>query len=73
LARSFYAEKKRVSNRKLKDALGVKLAFPTYRVGLEALWEVGGDSVGLTLRRDVQPNQLPYYRESSTRDITAAM
>jgi dTDP-4-dehydrorhamnose reductase len=41
LARSFYAENKRVSNRKLKDALGVKLAFPTYRVGLEALWEAG--------------------------------
>lgn len=41
LARSFYAENKRVSNRKLKDELGVKLAFPTYRVGLEALWEAG--------------------------------
>jgi nucleoside-diphosphate-sugar epimerase len=41
LARSFYAENKRASNRKLKDALGVKLAFPTYRVGLEALWEAG--------------------------------
>ncbi len=35
LARSFYAENKRASNRKLKDELGVKLAFPTYRVGLE--------------------------------------
>jgi nucleoside-diphosphate-sugar epimerase len=41
LARSFYAENKRASNRKLKDELGVKLAFPTYRVGLEALWEAG--------------------------------
>jgi nucleoside-diphosphate-sugar epimerase len=41
LARSFYAVNKRVSNRKLKDELGVKLAFPTYRVGLEALWEAG--------------------------------
>jgi|SRR5579875_212233 dTDP-4-dehydrorhamnose reductase len=41
LARSFYAENKRVSNRKLKDELGVKLAYPTYRVGLEALWEAG--------------------------------
>ncbi len=41
LARSFYDENKRVSNRKLKDALGVKLAYPTYRVGLEALWEAG--------------------------------
>ncbi len=41
LARSFYVENKRASNRKLKDELGVKLAFPTYRVGLEALWEAG--------------------------------
>jgi nucleoside-diphosphate-sugar epimerase len=41
LARSFYAENKRASNRKLKDELAVKLAFPTYRVGLEALWEAG--------------------------------
>jgi nucleoside-diphosphate-sugar epimerase len=41
MTRSFYAENRRVSNRKLKDELGVKLAFPTYRVGLEALWEAG--------------------------------
>ncbi|MGH6835634.1 MAG: SDR family oxidoreductase [Methylocella sp.] len=41
MTRSFYAENKRASNRKLKDELGVKLAFPTYRVGLEALWEAG--------------------------------
>ena len=41
LARSFYAENKRASNRKLKDEFGVKLNFPTYRVGLEALWEAG--------------------------------
>ena len=39
LARSFYAENKRVSNRKLKDEFGIRLTFPTYRVGLEALWE----------------------------------
>jgi nucleoside-diphosphate-sugar epimerase len=41
LLRSFYAENRRVSNRKLKEELGVKLAYPTYRVGLEALWEAG--------------------------------
>ncbi len=41
LARSFYAENKRASNRRLKEELGVDLAFPTYRVGLEALWEAG--------------------------------
>lgn len=41
LVRSFYAENRRVSNRKLKEVLGVRLAYPTYRVGLEALWEAG--------------------------------
>jgi len=41
MARSFYAENKRVSNRKLKDEFGLRLAFPTYRVGLESLWETG--------------------------------
>jgi dTDP-4-dehydrorhamnose reductase len=41
LVRSFYSENRRVSNRKLKEALGVRLAYPTYRVGLEALWEAG--------------------------------
>lgn len=41
LARSFYAENKRVSNRKLKEEFGIRLAYPTYRVGLEALWEAG--------------------------------
>jgi nucleoside-diphosphate-sugar epimerase len=37
MARSFYAECKRVSNRRLKTELGVELAFPTYREGLRAL------------------------------------
>jgi dTDP-4-dehydrorhamnose reductase len=41
MARSFYAENKRASNRKLKHELGVRLTYPTYRVGLEALWEAG--------------------------------
>ncbi|MEJ0095744.1 MAG: SDR family oxidoreductase [Methylocella sp.] len=41
MTRSFYAENKRVSNRKLKEELKVELAYPTYRVGLEALWEAG--------------------------------
>lgn len=41
LTRSFYAENRRVSNRKLKEELGVKLVYPTYRVGLEALWDAG--------------------------------
>lgn len=41
MARSFYAESKRVSNRKIKDALGVRLAYPDYREGLKALLAAG--------------------------------
>jgi nucleoside-diphosphate-sugar epimerase len=41
LARSFYAENKRASNRLMKEVLGVSLAYPTYRVGLDALWRAG--------------------------------
>ncbi len=37
MARSFYAESKRVSNARIKDELGVRLAYPTYREGLAAL------------------------------------
>ena len=37
MARSFYGENKRVSNRALRETLGVKLAYPTYREGLRAL------------------------------------
>ncbi|HSF93854.1 MAG TPA: SDR family oxidoreductase [Thermohalobaculum sp.] len=37
MARSFYAESKRVSNAKIKQELKVKLAYPTYREGLAAL------------------------------------
>lgn len=37
MGRSFYAESKRVSNRRIKEELGVKLAYPDYRAGLAAL------------------------------------
>lgn len=37
MARSFYNENKRVRNDRIKDELGVKLIYPNYRVGLEAL------------------------------------
>jgi nucleoside-diphosphate-sugar epimerase len=36
MARSFYAESKRVSNRRIREELGVRLAHPTYREGLAA-------------------------------------
>ena len=37
MARSFYADSKRVSNHRITHELGVKLAYPTYREGLAAL------------------------------------
>lgn len=37
MAQSFYAECKRVSNRRIKADLGVRLAYPTYREGLRAI------------------------------------
>jgi hypothetical protein len=41
MARSFYAENKRVSNRLIKEELGVTLSYPTYREGLQALYQAG--------------------------------
>lgn len=41
MARSFYASSARVSNAKLKRELGVTLAYPSYRHGLDALWRAG--------------------------------
>lgn len=37
MARSFYAESKRVRNDRIKSDLGIRLAYPTYREGLAAL------------------------------------
>ena len=37
MARSFYADNKRVSNDRIKRELGVALAYPDYRAGLKAL------------------------------------
>ncbi len=37
MARSFYAESKRVSNARIKRELGVELRYPDYRSGLRAL------------------------------------
>lgn len=37
MARSFYDDSKRVSNRRLKDELGLVLRYPSYREGLRAL------------------------------------
>jgi dTDP-4-dehydrorhamnose reductase len=37
MGRSFYSENKRVRNDRIKNDLGVELAFPTYREGLAAI------------------------------------
>jgi len=42
MARSFYADNKRVSNALMKRELGVVLAHPTYREGLAAVLAAGG-------------------------------
>jgi hypothetical protein len=37
MGRSFYSENRRVRNTRLKDDLGVRLAYPSYREGLAAV------------------------------------
>jgi nucleoside-diphosphate-sugar epimerase len=37
MARSFYADSKRVRNDRIKERLGVRLRYPTYREGLRAI------------------------------------
>ena len=46
MARSFYAESKKVDNRRMREELGVQLRYPDYRAGLMALLdEAGGRSL----------------------------
>jgi nucleoside-diphosphate-sugar epimerase len=42
MARSFYAESKRVANARIKEELGVRLRYPDYRAGLAAILADGG-------------------------------
>ena len=44
MARSFYADNKRVSNALIKQELGVRLRYPSYRDGLAAI--LAGESAG---------------------------
>ncbi len=37
MAKSFYAENKKVSNELIKKELGIKLKFPDYKTGLRSL------------------------------------
>lgn len=39
MARSFYSENKRVNNAMSKQVLGLKYQYPTYKAGLDALWQ----------------------------------
>jgi nucleoside-diphosphate-sugar epimerase len=48
MARSFYAENKRVSNARMRHELAVRLAYPSYREGLQALF-LTGDGARLSL------------------------
>lgn len=41
MARSFYADNKRVSNQRIKQELGVRLTYPSYRQGLAAILAAG--------------------------------
>jgi hypothetical protein len=41
MARSFYGESKRVSNKRLQQELGVTMRYPTYREGLSTMWKEG--------------------------------
>ncbi len=44
MARSFYKEEKKVSNNKLKDDLGYKLGFPSFKEGLFAIHKISRES-----------------------------
>ncbi len=44
MARSFYAESKRVRNDRIKSELGVSLRYPTYKDGLRALLASDGEA-----------------------------
>ena len=37
MAQSFWAENRRVRNNRIRDVLGVELAFPDYRIGMRAI------------------------------------
>lgn len=43
MARSFYADSRRVSNQRIKAELGVRLRYPSYRDGLRAILERSSD------------------------------
>lgn len=40
MGKSFYTDNKRVSNKRMKEALSITLSHPTYREGLEAIFQL---------------------------------
>jgi hypothetical protein len=42
MARSFWADNRRVRNDRIRDVLGVELAYPDYRTGIRAILGLGG-------------------------------
>lgn len=47
MARSFYSSNRRASNARIKEELGVRLAYPDYRSGIDALFAAGeGRDIG---------------------------
>ena len=42
MARTFYRDNRRVRNERIKQELGVRLAYPSYREGLAALLPIDG-------------------------------
>ena len=42
MARSFWSDNRRVRNDRIKEALGVKLDFPDYRIGIRGILGLGG-------------------------------
>ena len=39
MGRTFWEDNRRVRNDRIKDELGVRLAYPTYREGLRAIYD----------------------------------
>lgn len=42
MAQSFWSDNRRVRNNRIKDALGVELDFPNYRIGIRGILGLGG-------------------------------
>ena len=71
MARSFYAESKRIANALIKRELGVRLIYPDYRAGLAALLEAEDTPPEARLRRHVQGRDRAAAGQHPRRHILA--